>query len=607
MSYEPPVEGPGEEPRPTPEPVPPQAPAPVEPTPDGEVEDEELWPEDELPDGPDQGYGAAADDWQAGPAPAPYVAPPARGGGVASALAVIILAVGLIGMTAWGLKLHRDKAMAADAASQLLSLVSEGAPAEMVKQLSAIQTDLSSGNIQNASEQISPLKSTVAAHKSSAGEGGSSPDAEPIPESAYSDVPPDAARFFRANQDLFRRFLMMCTRARQMRDAGQNVDALRTIRDQITEAARTGQKALVQQRMLKMLQMLGGGGAGPSGASGGRGVLAAKAAELRVAANQARKQGRDIRPVFALMAKAEQAAQSGDMTGAGKYLDQALAAAHNAPKLSRSDMARMRMATGPRGRLANPLAPFVRELLMVMGAEEQNLRQVADDLLSARGILFGDKPAAQQPQLLKPLIDKAMSQLTLVADRRKQMQARMQGAKRPNGKPLLPARLAGRGRAVGGPGLTQEERQGMLAIVANRVGLVLDRVRKLSDQDYARDRKLLVREVLQAVFTPPTPAEQAQLHPAKPLTAQARADAVRANMLKAAPVLRQWESEGKDTQKIQSLFAQARKDLYASKLDDAEQAVNQGMCLLGLAAPATPGPSATSAIPEPIKINLRGK
>lgn len=604
MNYEPPVDGADDDQRPAPDATPPVEPTPVEPAPDEDLEDAELWPEDDVL-GPDDEAYLADDGWQAGPPSVPLAAPPSRGG-LASAIAVIILALGLVGMTAWGLKLHHDKAVAASAATQLLALISEGAPAEMVKQLTAIQTDLSAGNIQSANDQIGALKSVVGAHKAGA-EAGPAGGEGPLPASAYNDLPADAARFFRANEELYKRFLMMCTKARQLRDSGKNVDALRKIRDEITEAARLGQKEVVQQKMLQMLQMLGGG-PGAGGGGDRRAPLAAKAQQLREAANQARKEGRDIRPVFMLMQKAEQSAQSGDMTSASKYLDQALAAVHHAPKMSRGDMARMRMGGGKRmGGGANPLALFVRQLLMVMGAEEQNLRQVADDLLSARGILFGTKPPAEQPELLKPIIDTAMNQLTVVADRRKELQRQMQQQKRPNGKPLLPPRLGGKGRMVG-PQMTPDERQTMLTIVANRVGLVLDRVRKLSDQDYARDRKLIIRDMLQAVFVPPTPEEQAQMHPTKPLTPQEREDAVRANMLKASPVLRKWEIEGKDTQTVETLFAQARKGLYAKKLDDAEKAVNEALSLLGLAPPPPLGPSAaTPAVPEPIRIDLRGR
>jgi hypothetical protein len=338
-------------------------------------------------------------------------------GGVASAVAVILLALGLIAVTLIGIKLHRDKMTAAAAAGQLLGLVSEGAPADMVKELSGIQADLAAGKVDSASGRIAMLRSFIDQRKSAEPEGGEAGAGQPIPESAYKDLPPDAAQFFRANQDLFRRFLMLCTKSRELRDAGQNVDALRKVRDEIIEAARLGQKPTVQQKMVQMLKMLGGKVNAKQG-NGPRGPLAAKAQELRKVTNQARREGRDIRPVFALMQQAEQAAQTGDMTAAGKFLDKALVAARRAPKLSPADARRMRLAgpgRGPRGQ--NPLAPFVRALLGVMGQEEKNLRNVSDDLLSAHGILVGDKPAQEQPQLLKPIIDKAMNQLSVVAAR----------------------------------------------------------------------------------------------------------------------------------------------------------------------------------------------
>ncbi|MHB8997086.1 MAG: hypothetical protein ACYC63_17710 [Armatimonadota bacterium] len=614
MTYEPPTEGTPEE-----EDLQPQEAANTTEDPSDVFADEDLWDDEETPGEPEtalQPEAALQPQEEAYLAGEPTYAPaPRKSSGMVSAVTVVLLALGLVAATVVGLKLHRDKMVAATAAGQLLGLVSEAAPAEMVKELSGIQADLAAGNVDSASGRIALLRTFIDKRKAAGPEQGAAgaiagAAAEgPIPESAYKDLPADAARFFRANQDLFRRFLMLCTKSRELRDAGQNVDALRTVRDETIEAARLGQKPTVQQKMVQMLKMLGGkADAGGKPGKGGDNPLAAKAQQLREATNLARRQGRDIRPVFAMMQQAEQAAQSGDMTAAGKFLDKALVAARRAPKMSAADTRRMRLADrrtrAPK--TANPLAPFVRALLGVMGQEEKDLRHVADNLASARGILFGQKPPAEQPDLLKPILDKAMSQLNTVADRRKQLQMQMQQAKRPNGKPLLPKAQA---RPRPGTPLDEEQRQGMLQIVSARVGLLLDRMRAMSEEEYKRDRKRLIRNVLQAVFAPPTAEEQAQLaasKPQKPLTTAQRTEAVRAKMLKASPALRTCEIAGKDTKPIEALFSQARKDLYAGKLDEAEKAVDEAMQLLGL-QPTPPPASATTPPVDPIKIDLRAR
>lgn len=603
MTYEPPTEGTPEE-----ENLQPQEAATTSEQPSDTFADEDTWDAEETLEQPETAWQSQEEAYLAGE---PIYAPaPRKSSGMVSAITVVLLALGLIAATVVGLKLHRDKMVAATAAGQLLGLVSEAAPAEMVKELSGIQADLAAGNVDSASGRIAMLRSFIDKRKAAGPEEGAAGAAAegPIPEAAYKDLPADAARFFRANPDLFRRFLMLCTKSRELRDAGQNVDALRTVRDEIIEAARLGQKPPVQQKMVQMLKMLGGkADMGGKPGQGGDNPLAAKAQQLRQATNLARRQGRDIRPVLALMQQAEQAAQTGDMAAAGKFLDKALVAADRAPKMSAADARRMRLAHGRTRapKTANPLAPFVRALLGVMGQEETDLRHVADNLASARGILFGQQPPAEQPELLKPILDKAMSQLNTVADRRKQLQMQMQQARRPNGKPLLPK---AQGRPRPGTPLDEQQRQGMLQIVSARVGLLLDRMRAMPEEEYTKDRKRLIRDVLQAVFAPPTAEEQAQLaatKPQRPLTTGQRTEAVRAKMLKASPALRACDVAGKDTKPIEALFAQARKDLYAGKLDEAEKAVDEAMQLLGLQAP--PPAASTTAPVDPIKIDLRAR
>jgi hypothetical protein len=133
----------------------------------------------------------------------------------------------------------------------------------------------------------------------------------------------------------------------------------------------------------------------------------------------------------------------------------------------------------------------------------------------------------------------------------------------------------------------------MVQIVSARIGMVLDRVRKLSEADYAKDKGLIVRHLIDAVFAPPTPEEQKQLAAAKP--PQNQADAIRAKMLQGSKALRQWELAGKDPAKIEDLFARARQSLYANKLTEADKLVDEALGLLGITPPgqsAAPAPTA---------------
>lgn len=536
---------------------------------------EEPW-QDGLPDGPQ----------------APPLRP--RGAGLASGIAVVMLALGLLGLTAFALRLNQRQAQATAAASQLLSLISERAPAELTAELSGIQADLASGSMESATQRIARLRAMSAQSPAGGAEAGGE-DTAAIPEKAYKDLTPDAATFFRANEGLFRRFLMMCTRAKELRDQGQNVDRLRKAREEILEAARLGQKELVQQKMLQMAALFGGRGAGRGRGNEAQGLIA-RFRRLGEAIERAGKQGRDPRAALLLARKAEEAGRAHDLPAARKFIDQAFAALRRAPRLSAAE--RRRLPFGGRGgrggmpRGANPLAPVVRGLLSFFAAEDQDLRLVFDQLLNARSILQGDKPAVEKPELLKPFVNRAMGQMQIVAARRKEVQQKLSAAA-PGRRGAGP----GPGRRGDGAGALGR-RPGMRELVGLRLAAFADRIRTMSDEDYARDKLLVIREALTTLLSPPTPAEQAELDklqpgatPAAPLSTQARAEAVRARMLQASPVLRKWEIEGKDTTVIEDLFSRARTDLYAGRLEEAEKAVAQAMALLGLTPPPALGPS----------------
>ncbi|MBU0606884.1 MAG: hypothetical protein KKI08_03315, partial [Armatimonadetes bacterium] len=239
-------------------------------------------------------------------------------GGWLAGVLIVVLALALVGATLWGIREYRQRALVLQAAQEALGLIVAGAPPELIKEMTEIQGYLTAGQPDEATARLSSLRTAIANKPPGGAPAGGG---EPIPDSAYNDLPADAARFFRDHETLFRQFLLLCAEARKLKEQGQNVDALRKVRDRVIEAARLGRQPEVEQGMKEMLGMLRGQGGG-----GERGQLGKKAERLKREMERAAGQGRDVRAALPLMQKAEQAAQAGKLDEAGKYVDQALAA-----------------------------------------------------------------------------------------------------------------------------------------------------------------------------------------------------------------------------------------------------------------------------------------
>jgi hypothetical protein len=536
--------------------------------------------------------------------PAPPAAP--RRGGWLMSILLIVLAVGLVAATGFGVWQYRQGVMTRNAAQQAVALIGTGLPQELTARANDIQVDLLAGHSDLATQKIIELGATLDQLKTQAQQPGGTPGAggaAPLPPGAYDDLPGDARTFFQQHEDMYRRFLEMCAIARDLKEKGANVDELRRMRDAVIEAARLGQVETVEKKMAVMVEQL------KEQTGGGRGPLAEKARKVEQAARRAEAQGRDVRPVVALMRKTEEAAAAGNLEQAEKYLDQAMEAVKRAPRVRRDG--RPGFVLRPGGVRQNPLLPFVQTLLGVMGTEEENLKVVMDQLVAIRGVLVGDKPAdatvpapqpdAKQIETLQPMAERALAELQTVAQRRQELAAAMPG--KPGGK-QLDRRIGPR------QGPTPEEREGMIARVAERLGTVLDRVRNLSETDYCQQKGALVGEIMRTVLRPPEPTPPAPAPTALPKDPEQR---VRAKMLEASPVLKQWELAGKDTEAVEALFAEARKALYDKKFDVAEQKVDEARKLLGMDQPppaegaaAPPPPTLTPPVDPTIKLDLRG-
>lgn len=580
---------------------------------DGTAADEVAFPEP-----PDDDY--QADVWPATPYAGPPLPVAQRGAGWLSTILLVVLALAVIGATVWGVLEYRQRAQTQVAAQQAIALISDAAPPEIIKEVTGIQEAMTAGRSDEAAQRLATLRTTIAQNKSGGpgtpglggggAPGGSRLEDAPIPESAYSELPAEAATFFRQHENLFRRFVLMCSKARELRDAGQNVDELRKVRNDVIKAAGQGNAEDVEKQMVRMMGMLreqGGGGEEP-----GRGPLGRKAQQLKRLVQQAEREGKDIRPVLMLMQKTEQAATAGRMDEAGKYIDQAMAATQRLPRRrggrGMGDM--RRRWTGVRPGMKNPLAPFARVLLSVMGAEERDLKTVTDYLLDLRKLVVREEPPVSPKDELAPVIDKALAEMQVVSNRRQDLAKAMRG-QRP-GKPGQPGQPGQGMMPPPGerPRLTADERRQMFAILLDRVVPILERVRGLSNDDYLDQRGAIVRELVRAVTERPRPSEapgptQPTVFPSDP------EQRVRAKMMQASPVVKQWELLGRDTSEVEKLFAQARKELYARRFTEAEKLVDDARKLLGLEetppAGTAPGASAPTGggINEDVKLDLR--
>jgi hypothetical protein len=547
----------------------------------------EPWEEDDEADFGVGPLGGDGPGWGDGVPPELPPARRSRGGAAVTGVLVLLLSLGLVACGAWAVKLQHDKATMAANLDRTLALIAQGAPPEVGTQLATARTELAAGKLGAVGDALTELSAQVQKVKGSGGVEGLPPG--PLPESAYKELPAEAATFFRQHEDLLKRLLVMSNRARELRDSGANVDALRKVRDSTIEAARLGQLDKVQAHLATMDRMLGGGGSPQA-----RTKLRSKVMAFQQAAQQAMRQGRDPRRAVAFARQAEEAAQAGDLAKADQLLDQAISGARKAPR---------GRGPGPpgwgRGRLAqaNPLAGLLRVVMQVMSLEERDLANVWGQLTKLGHDLRGPEPDRQPPALL-PLVDTAMQSLQTIGGRRKELTLRIRGNRRPAA-----------GRPAQGPNLgqintvTEAQREQLRAIMRNRLVPLLDQLRALPAADYLTSQDRIIRDLVRAVYQPPTREELAVGPP--PTAAQqrqAQADRIRAKMLKGSTVLQQQEIAGQDTTAVEDLFSRARQALYASDLNLAEQLVDRALTQLGISLdqfgpkpPAAPG----SALSQP--------
>ncbi len=525
-------------------------------------------PDDYCP--PTDVFGPTPLGWDEPPSEEAEPFRPAETGARVTGVLVVILSLGLLACAAWAVKLHRDKAQVTASFDQTLAMIAEVAPPELGTQLAAVRGDLQVDRLPEVSERISTLAGKVRQAMASGEQPSPAVPRGPIPDSAYKQLPADAATFFRQHEELFRRFLAMVEHARQLRDQGRNVNPLRKVRDSIIEAARLGQSEKVETHMQQMARLLDAT-SGRRGAPPGK--LAAKAQAFERATRRAVQEGRDPRAAVAVARQAEQAAQAGDLDRAEQLLDQALGQVKRAPKARRAS-GRWGGPGGPRP--ANPLDALVSTLMRVMQLEERDLSVVWGQLTRLQQSLKGDQDQTE-PAVLEPYVGTAMHALQNVAGRRRELTLRLRGqtpraGRRPADGPRLGTIDADR----------TPDREHMLAVVSNRLGPLLERIRGMSASDFVQQQAKLVEDIARAVLQPITEEELAATPPPQAAPQGSQAERIRAKLLAGATALQRQELAGDDTSEVQDLFTEARRLLYAGDLGRAEEAADKALTLLGV-------------------------
>lgn len=415
--------------------------------------------------------------------------------------------------------------------------------------------------------------------------------------------------FFRQHQDVAKVFGQANMLAVQLRDRGGDVTRLRELRGQIIQAAAhddlEGAIDLLKKfdtEFKAQAGKLGGDmpmkgpqmGRGPGGARGPGGprpgqppaAFMTLARQCGEALRDAQLEGKDVRKAMALMRQSEQRAMRGDFRTATKLGSQALKAIKEAPKLP----ARPQMFENP----------IVHMLLGLMQVEDGELSGALDAMRKAYGAAKGKTVAS-----LSAAMQRGIDVLKNVGKRRGEVGKRlneMQGGAAPTANPQERQRAA----------------EARIEKMRGGLGEVIDRIRAMPAEEFAKDREALVEAILDVVFperkkpqTPATPATGPQA--SAPTPEPTAEDRVRQKLLTAAePYLKVKADSGQKelAEQLGDLFTRARQHLAKRDYAAAEALADKGLALLGI-GPAQPAGGASPVTGEGherpgFKLNLQG-
>lgn len=595
----------------------------------------------DTPEGPieDTGPDEVPEDTAAFEPGPPEGPPPQDSSGTGLTVVFVILVVGILAAGALAYKMHVDKTEANRALQRAITVMPDlaGPQAQTVsQQLADVRTALNQGRydrVISGLESLSvPERGTGRPARGARGDEESIlPDTDaglpegPLPEEAYADLPEDARPFFKSHEDIFKHFAMQCNVARQMRDEGMDVGDLRQVRDEIIEAARLRQEDRVQELMEKMDGMLRekAGGDRPARQRADMPPQLRKPLQnFADVARQARNERRDIRPAMELLQRAEKAAEGGDMDKAQDLIAKATSAAKDAPKMTprqpqvrrgerRVRIQRPSQGRPPQGQQAPRVAQIILQGLMgLVSAEEADLAAAYQKIENAK-IAIREKNQEQ----IKEILDKALAHFKRIGQRRRQFNEQTKellaegpperGERSEEGEAAGPDEETGRPRQR--PGTQRSRLEQMKAIVTRGALQIFDRVRSLSDEEYA-DRKDELAEQVFALLRGRPPQEpkpivkDVEIKPAETEAEKAEAEArIRAKMRLAQDPYEKLQASEEDEEllsRLDELFGRARDALYDERYMEAEEFVNEGLRLLGLMEPATGAGAATPGVDE---------
>jgi len=522
---------------------------------------------------------------------------------------LVVLTLGIVFAAGAGLKLQNDKAQIAAAMGDSLRLLELAGPEGASRQqLAAAASALEAGRYEDVKQLMARLQAPTGPAEAPSilpdapGLDGDSPK---LPPEAYANLPEGAVAYFRQREDLLRAFLEECNYSRQLRDAGVDVDDLRAVRDSLIEAARLGQDEKVRTLLAKMQKMVRGKGGGPE--PGLPEELREGLEEFRDVAEEANRQGRDVRPAMELVQRAEALAAEGKMDEAKAAIQRAIKAAQSAKKgQERRQLGRrpMRPRT-PQGRrparapgAEGGFPPFLLQgLLGMVAAEEADLTYAYEKINSAM-VAIREKNAEQ----IKEILDEALGHFSTIGKRRHEFSTmlnelttgRREGMERQGRRGERPG-----GERPGGRGPMPDDRMQQVreALTASLVD-ALQRARGLSDEQFEQRKEAIAEQLVMAMTDgrrpqPPGGAEAEGQPDAAALikgyeTEMEKAEAeqrIRDKMQAAQEPYSQLREAGEDGElvaELERLFALAREALYVGDYLEAEELVNEGLRKLGI-------------------------
>ncbi len=582
--------------------------------------------------------------------------PPRRRRSIIVPVLLSVLCLLVIAVVAAGWKVMRDREQMSSALTATLKTMETASMGTDSRNLvTEAMQELQNGNYSRVKDIMSSFAS--AANRSTqpqllppgagsldpAGALGGSSAGDALPPEAYKDLPKGAADYFRTHEDILRAFLRQCDVSRTLRDKGVAVDDLRGVRDAIIEAANLGQHEKVQALLGDMTKMtMQKGGPVPEMPE----ELVAGVKKFREVAQDAQKQRRDIRPAIELMQRADKLAIEGKTDEAAALVQKAISSARSAkrmqlrgPAMARAGGMRPRGQMGSGERRVSPAMArtgmmnrqneraglaqvLLQNLLSMISAEEADLSRIYHAIDSAK-VAVREKNAEQ----VKEILGTAFESFDVIGKRRqafsqamnKMMSAAAQGEvrtqagetpqpgnQRPQGNDR-PRRDAAGAQGAMRPTANTDRMDRLIKVQAARAMAVLERARNLSDEEFAKRRDAIQRE-LEIALTQPgqspqthdaaKPEENVQKPQARPTegldtvpiykteTDRAKAESrIRSKMVKAQGPFIALKASGKNpelVEKLERLFSAARLSLYAEDYVEAEVLVDEGMRMLGM-------------------------